>query len=297
MNNFLTKENCTRMTEGDPKKVLLAALHTGLGTAIHALPAISVLISEDYEVTVNCKEFQRPIYEAIGCKTMTIREPFGLSWKITHGNDFGRIVSLHAWDLWDLRMFGENRTGTMESFAAILGVELPESFSWVENVQSIVQNDYILFAPYSLEKWRSLPKEVADEIEQSLQHFGKVIRINGDECKTWQELRDLIFNASHVVAVEGGVLNVAGALGKKMLALIGMTEIDSTIEQYRKYIPELEYRSVQGFQPEGCSMPCMRRKDRGFINDKCLGKNELPECLSKIDISKVVEEFSLLIGE
>lgn len=299
MSNNLTKDNCTRITEGDPKKVLLAALRTGLGTTVHALPAISQLISEGYEVTVNCKEFQRPIYESIGCKTMCIREPFGLSWAKEHGNDYGRIVSLATWDQWQQWQFGSNVTGTMEAFAEILGVELPEEFSWVETfkVEELIQNDYILFAPNSTERWRSLPKEVADAVEIELQKFGRVIRIEGTECSDWNDLCQLIAKASYAVTVESGISNVAGALGKKMLCLIGMTEIDTTIEQYRKYIPELEYRAVKGFQPEGCKMPCMRMKDRGFINDRCLGKNELPECLSKLDISKVVEEFSLLIGE
>jgi ADP-heptose:LPS heptosyltransferase len=246
---------------------------------------------------VNCKEFQRPIYEAIGCKTMCIREPFGLSWAQEHGNDYGRIVSLATWDQWQQWQYGENTTSTMEAFAQILGVELPEEFSWIEtlNAESKVVTEYILFAPNSTERWRSLPASVADSIESELEQFGKVVRLKGDECKSWEELRDLIHNASYVVTVESGISNVAGALGKKMVVLIGMTEVETTVEQYRKYIPDLEYKTVKGFQPQGCSMPCMRRNDRGFINDKCLGKNDLPECLSKLDVSKVIEEFSKLM--
>ncbi len=298
MNNFLTKNNCTRVTGGDPNKVLLALLRTGLGTSVHALPAISQMISDGFEVTVNCKEFQRPIYDAIGCKTTCVREPFGLSWNQQHGNDYGRIVSLATWDQWQQWESGENTTATMDAFAEILGVELPEEFSWTEklNVQNFIQKDYILFAPNSLEKFRSLPKEVADEVELRLKEFGNVVRIEGHECAGWNEFRDLITGATEVVAVEGGVLNVAGALGKKLLALIGMTEIVSTIEQYRRYIPDLDYRFVQGYQPHGCSMPCMRQKSRGFFNDRCLGKYTEPECLLRLDIAKVVEEFSLLRG-
>lgn len=264
---------------------------------MHALPAISQMIQDGYDITVNCKEFQRPIYKAIGCKTVCMREPFGLSWFLEHGNDYGRIISLHAWDVWDLRQFGYNTTGTMQTFAEILDTNLPEEFSWVKTlgVENFLQNDYILFVPNALEKWRSLPPEVADRVEMELSDFGEVKRINGNECATWEELRDLIYGASYVVAVEGGISNVAGALGKKMLCLVGMTEVETTVEQYRKYIPDLEYRVVQGFQPNGCSMPCMRMKDKGFFNDKCLGVNDLPVCLSQLNISKVTEEFSLLV--
>lgn len=297
--NHLTKENCTKITGGDPKRILLAALRTGLGTSVHALPAISQLISDGYEVTVNCKDFQRAIYEAIGCKTICIREPFGLSWFQEHGNEYGKIVSLATWDQWQQWQYGFNTTSTMEAFAQILDVSLPEEFSWINILcegEDYIEDNYILFTPNATERWRSLPKEIADTIELELKKIGKVIRLNGDECQTWEQLRYYINNASHIVTVENGISNVAGALGKSMLVLVGMTEVETTIEQYRKYIPNLNYRIVKGFQPEGCLMPCMRQKDRGFINDKCLGKNELPECLSKLDVSEVVQEFTLLIG-
>lgn len=296
---FLTKENCTRYTEGDPRKVLLAALRTGLGTTVHTLPAISQMIAEGYDVTINCKAFQRPIYEAIGCKAITVREPFGMAESKELVKQYGRIISLATWDQWQQFQHGFNTTSTMDAFASILDVSLPVEFSWEKSLQCSVTKgeEYILFTPNSTERWRSLPADVADAVEKELQQFGKVIRLKGDECKDWYELRDLIYNASYVVTVESGISNVAGALNKKMLCLIGMTEVDTTIEQYRKFLPDLDYRVVHGFQPSGCSMPCMRQKDRGFINDKCLGKNNLPECLSKLNVLKVAEEFSLLINK
>lgn len=293
---FLTKENCIRICDGPPHKVLLAALHTGLGTTVHALPAISQLISEGYEVTVNCKEFQRPIYEAIGCQTITIGEPFGLSWYMQHGRDYGKVVSLATWDQWQQWLFGKNISGTIEAFADILGTTLPEEFSWRKTFEvEDVEDDYILFAPNALERWRTLPKEVADQVEEGLREFGTVIRLEGTECPDWGSLCSLISRAAYVVGVESGILNIAGSLNKKMLALIGMTEVETTIEQYRKYLPDLEYRVVKGFQPEGCAMPCMRQRDRGFFNDRCLGKHNLPQCLSHLNIQNVLEEFSLLI--
>lgn len=292
----LSKENCTTIGDGPKEAVLLAMLRVGLGAAIHSLPAIYQMIQDGYAVTVNCREFQRPIFEAIGAHVITIREPFGISWFESNKHLYGRVVSLAAWDIWECQELGFHNGSTMQEIADILGTSLPDDFSWIYMLgpQEVEGEPYILFAPIANERWRSLPKSVADDLFDELQLFGKVIRLDGDECPDWQTLLNLIYNAASVVSVESGVSNIAGALGKKMLCLTGMTEVKSTVEQYRKYLPELTLKVVQGFQPNECSMPCYRQRTRGFFNDRCLGKHDLPQCLLHIDRSKVLEVFSQL---
>ncbi len=289
----LSKENCLHRGTGPETSVLLAMLHVGLGAVMNALPAIWQLKEDGNDVTVNCREFQRPIFEALGVTVTTEREPFGMAWTILNNHRYGRVYSLAAWDIWQCREFGYQKTGSMECLAEILGVTLPETFSWIDILKpEIIPGDpYILFAPNAIEKWRSVPLERLEALGEIVSQFGEVVQLNGEECDTWEELRDIIFSASSVVTVEGGVANVAGALGKTLVCLQGLTDVENYVGQNRKYIPELQLYKVSGFQPDGCSLPCWRDSNRGFKNDRCLGKHDLPECMVRMDFTQIREHF------
>ncbi len=290
--NDLSKYNCTRTAEGPKDSVLLCMYHCGLGDDMHALPTVSRMVRDGLRVTVNCKPFHVPIWKGIGCVTTSLPEPFGLTWYEENEAEYGRIVSLFSWGGWECHETGGHRAGTMDEFAEIVRHPLPESFSWIEtlNPNYIPSEPYILFNPHSVEVWRTLPQSVADRIASELRQTGTPVRIlRPDECATWHGLLDLIYNAAIVVTVEGGVSNIAGALNKNLLCLTGMTEIESTVGQYRRYIPDLHYEVLEGFQPTGCSMPCYRQPNRGFKNDKCLGSFDKPLCLNNINIARVTE--------
>lgn len=296
--NGLNKSNCVQAGSGPDSSILLCLWNTGLGTVPHILPAIKSLVDSRHAVTVNCKPFQIPMYEALGVTVMSKQEPLGQAWFLDHKDEFGKIVSLQAWDAWECTDLGFHRNGTMDEIAEILGVELPKEFSWEElwGCTAPDKSDpYILFNAKSLEVWRTLPESTAKKILNELTLSSDIDVFEIPRMETWQELRDLIHGASLVVTVEGGISNIAGALNVPLVCLTGMVEVESTVEQYRRYIPDLILKIVKGFRPPGCAMPCYRQPSRGFKNGKCLGHSEIPICLQKIDIPKIATSVSTLI--
>lgn len=299
MINALHKDNCTVLGEGPEKSVMLC-YEAGLGTAPHALPVLWQMIQDGYDISINCREFQAPIFERLGIKVTTGNRP-GPSWWMVNRHRIGKLISLYGWEVWDCMRYGYHLRSTMEQFSLILNAPLPEKFSWVETLKPNVlpymkRRPYILFNPNSTEKWRSLPDGVADRIEQELRMEYDVVRLVGDECDTWQDLLDLIYNAQAVVTVECGVSNIAGCLNVPMVCMTGLVEIQSTVEQYRRYIPDLNYIEIRGYQPKGCSMPCYRMPAKGFINGKCVGTSDTPLCMVNMDVPKVLEALHTLIS-
>lgn len=295
--NGLTKDNCTMYGTGPERSVMLC-YEAGLGTCPHALPVIAQMIEDGYAIEINCREFQAPIFRALGI-TVTTHSKLGPAWVEMNKHRFSRIVSLTGWEIWHCADYGFHAVGTMQQFSQILDAPLPESFSWVDalkpnRLEFLEKRPYILFNPNASEKWRSLPSGVADAIEQELRMEYDVVRLEGNECEEWQDLLDLVYNAAAVVTVECGISNIAGCLNVPMVCMTGLVEIQSTVEQYRCYIPDLNYIEVRGYQPKGCAMPCYRMPERGFTNGKCVGTSELPLCMVRTDIPKVLESIHSL---
>ena len=298
--NALTKGNCTQYGEG-PERSIMLHYEAGLGTCPHALPVITQMIKDGYTVEMNCREFQAPIFRALGI-TVTTHLKLGPAWFEMNKHRFGRIVSLTGWEIWHCSEYGFHAKCTMEQLSDILDAPLPESFSWIDALKPnalpyMRARPYVLFNPNASEKWRSLPVGVADAIEQELRLEYDVVRIEGDECESWQDLLDLAYNAGAVVTVECGISNIAGCLNVPMVCLTGVVEIESTVEQYRRYIPDLNYIEVRGYQPKGCKMPCYRMPERGFTNNKCVGTSEVPLCMVHTNIANVLEAVHSLLNQ
>lgn len=292
----LNKHNFIRDLDGPKDSVLLACYGVGIGASIHAMPAVSALVEKGIRVTVNCREFVRPLWESLGVTVISIKEPFGPAWAEVNRYNYGRVYSLHAYDTWEPNEHGFHAVGTMHEMAELLGVELPDTFSWTNLLKPeySVQEPYVLFCPTTTEPWRTIPPRRAEAIKQELEKEHKVIELKGTECATFQELINLIYNAESVVAVESGVANIAGALNKPLVVITGPTEANSHVGQYTKYIPDLQYEEWRGQEMNGCSMPCYRNASRGFTNGKCLGKHEIPQCLSVLhapDVTKFLHSL------
>jgi ADP-heptose:LPS heptosyltransferase len=179
--NELTPANCKTLGTGSEKSVCLFAIVNGIGDAVHMLPALSQMLSDGYELTVYCRAFHVPIYEAINVQHVIACESeseIGISWAAENEHLFGSWYSLHSWGGWYCDSHGHHDTGTMQEFADIVGTTLPESFSWIDTLKperGLTDGKYILFAPDSAESWRSLSLEQANEFYTALQKQGNVV--------------------------------------------------------------------------------------------------------------------------
>ena len=290
--NDLNKHNAVRYSNGPKGTVLLCMEKCGIGDDMHALPVVWQMVRDGLHVVVNCRPFRNAIWQAVGARVQNEREPFGLVWSITHEHLYERIISLAHWGGWECGELGYHTQGTIEQFAEIVGHRVPDTFSWLDVLRPKAHNGepYVLFNPHSVEHWRTLPPEQADRVERELlMQYGAVRRMGATECATVEELFALINGASLVVTVEGGVSNIAGAFGRDVVVLTGMTDIGATMEQYTKYLPTWSPVEVRGATVYGCNAPCYRQESRGFINGKCCGVSDEPLCLARLDIDLIAE--------
>ena len=112
---------------GPEKSICLLLGGNGLGDSIHALPAIWQKIHDGFEVTVYARAFDRPIFEAIGCKFFdeSLQEGADLSY-------YGAIYKLFMW-LTDHEAdcgAGPIQLTRFEQFARLIDTTVPESFDF-----------------------------------------------------------------------------------------------------------------------------------------------------------------------
>lgn len=115
-------------------------------------------------------------------------------------------------------------------------------------------------------------------------------------CRSFRELLNLVYNAERVYSVENGVSNLAGALGRELTVICGMTEPTNILGQYKKFNPSWSYEVITGEYPNNgiCKGPCWRRSDRGMLrpngspHELCCGYAGAPLCLHSLDVTKIV---------
>lgn len=223
---------------------------------------------------------------------MNEKEPLGLAWGVVNEHRFERIISLAHWGGWECTELGYHTKGTIEQFAEIVGHRVPERFNWVEVLKPEYEPgaDYVLFNPKSVEHWRTLPPDQADRVHRELvMKHGCVVRMEGNECDTVDELFALVYNAAMVVTVEGGVSNIAGAFDRNTVVLSGMTDVWATMDQYVAHHGGDNTVELRGATIEGCDAPCYRQASKGFKNGKCCGDSDEPLCLARLDIDLIAE--------
>ncbi|MDE1946193.1 MAG: hypothetical protein KGH93_03310 [Patescibacteria group bacterium] len=289
---------------------------TGIGDDVHAIPSLSQLD----DATIFCRPFTRKALQRTGARTFEVRDntaynvngyedfpeeiPLDLSFYHLYKSRFGKIISLNSWSCWDTDEVGYSRTGMLEYFAELIGVTLPDEFSYREffGLREREPKDYILYIPESTENWRTIPKDQARMLGVLLgRNFPNVIPLK--HCETFEEMINVVDGAKAVVSVENGVLNLAAALGVPVVGLHGATSPDHTIDRLKRY-GEFKEENVLGSPPPQCKYPCYRKHERGMQwvktnagrEQRCCGLYHEPKCLVQLDREAVVEAL-INIGE
>lgn len=298
----------TDYLQGPEKSVCLLMVECGIGDDIHAMPTVHQMVQDGYDVTVYGQSFNRPIWGSLG---VTFRVPqekeLGLWFRYQNMHTYGRVIGLNQWGIWEERERGFISTDRMQQFAEYVDGSLPKEFSWIEALKpNASEGEYILFAPESAEKWRSLPHHKAYELYWNLcAKHANIIWLTSKPsvthperrvCSTFEELRDLVFNAERVVSVENGISNLAAALNVPLTVMCGPTGPEHILDQFTRYIPDFTFDVVLGANPGICRMPCYRSEKNGMevvrIDNKlermCCGKYDTPFCMEYMNFNNVV---------
>lgn len=288
------------ITQGSGDGICLVMHSGGLGDAIHATPAISVL-AQSQSVTVIIPALQHEYWQYLadeyGVVLRDCSEPIDFVWLEQAKLEFAEIYSLFDWCTWEMRNDGPLTTDTIGQFAGLIGVELPEEFSWAElfGITESATGGYVLTSFLSNETWRTYSR--ASEANGELRN-GLSVESLGPEQLPFAELVNLVHNARCVVAVDNGILALATALGKPTVSLWSVTEPEHIVNQFERFLP-VTGEAIQGPTYGACESPCYRQKSRGFDRDAkenkyCCGEHTVAWCLHHItpkDILKAVEKI------
>jgi ADP-heptose:LPS heptosyltransferase len=269
---------------GDKKKICLILKHCGLGDHIQSLPAIYQLVARGYDITIYTDEFMFPIYEKLPIELIDIREHYAGFSKL-NADKFGNIYSLEEWGIDLDRGYGffDNEIDRVTLFSFYFGLNRPRSFEW-ECLFDLKkeESDYIIYAPQSAEKARTLFNEFATYFELK-KKFKNVIWLGHPETKDrkvmpdFNSLANLIYNAKAVLCPDSGIMNLAMSLGVPTMALFGSTNEDVVCEPYQFYLPNAKRLVLRTH----------KKQEAEFYGDYT--KGFLPK--------EVAEQFATFIGE
>lgn len=269
---------------GDRKKICLLLKHCGLGDHIQSLPVIALLVSRGYDVTIYTDEFMFPVYEKLPIEIIDIREHY-VGFMRTNAEVYGNIYSLEEWGVDLDRGFGffENEINRVSLFASYFGLNRPSEFDWsimlgVEKKES----DYVVYAPQSAEKSRTLWRERGTYLELK-KRFKNVVWLGTPESQerklspNFKDLANLIYNAKAVLCPDSGIMNLAMSLGVPTMALFGSTNENVVCEPYQFYLPNAKRLVLRTYPKQHAE----------FYGDYT--KGFIP--------SEVAEQFKQFIGE
>ena len=255
-----------------------------MGDHIQSLPAIYQLAVKGYDITIYTDEFLFPIYERLPIELVDIREHY-VGFMQNNLEKYGNIYSLEEWGVDLDRGYGfwDNEIDRVSLFSFYFGMKRPEFFEWsflldVEKKES----DYIIYAPQSAEKARTLWNEFGTYIELK-KRFKNVVWLGHPETKDrklisdFKSLANLIYNAKGVVCPDSGIMNIAMSLGVPTMALFGSTNEDVVCEPYQFYLPNAKRLVLRTH----------KKQDAEFYGDYT--KGFIP--------SEVAEGFATFIGE
>jgi ADP-heptose:LPS heptosyltransferase len=276
--------------------ILLVLDSTGIGDALSALPAVTSLAAK-HEVTVYARKYYRSFWERAG---VTFLQAAGQTANPNFLARYDKVYFLEEWSSRSENLVGYLPAPRMEQFAALVGATLPDSFSWEEYLLPAKTDGepYMVFTGSAIEGYRSLPAEAEESLYSALAARGSTIRLPrvyiyasyiqpqgaGFVAGDLDKLISLVYNARAVVAVEGGVLNIACALNVPSVGIYGVTGPEVT-EQYRKYLPDLRHESVRGTGHSTCRMPCYRHVTNGFA--VCENRNAA-YCMEHVNNTEVL---------
>jgi hypothetical protein len=295
-------------TSGASDRILLLLHENGIGDVIHAMPAIRAKIESGCRVAVGCTDIQTPLYRRLGCEIIEEKEPtIGVVGK--YWGEYGKIYSLRHWcRAHDEETGGDVTVPRFEQFAKYIDATLPETFDWrpyllpeVESSKPVgnrFKSDIILGLD-STSGQRGYPQHRQLYDELVARHFiVRALGLPGKEADyaeifTMEGLMQKIDGARTVVAVDAGVLNVALALGKPVVAIMGPTSESIIIDQFSRYRSMDDVSIVRSDHTDDkCLRPCNFSMRRGFnVNNKC---NAQADCMKEIGISTIISSLENL---
>lgn len=249
--NAFTPRTIKHVGTGDPKKICLLLNLEGLGSDIHAMPAIAQKIKEGFDVHVYARTFSEVCYRSLGCSTFyfgDIVQPHELvKILLERGHEFnsshyGAIYNLSNWsqehEFWHGLNTGVSR---FQQFADLIETTLPNEFSWAESLllsEETPRQDKIYVVPNSSSELRRYKD--GQQLAELL--GGETLN---SEYESFSKLCSDIYHAKAVVAVDSGILALSCALGTPSFGLMTEASDGSTMTQYGKYLPNAQRLVVQ----------------------------------------------------
>ena len=312
---------------GDIKKIGIHLRESGIGDDLHAMPAVSWLCDNGYDVTVIGTPFTRECWESCGAKFLNVFD-VGMSKMM----EFGRYYILNQWSVWEEMRLGYSPMPRFNQFAELVHAELPEKFSWLERLEpwnskhemtwELDYKDvrkmkpYIVFSPAATSRWRMFPKWKSLWLFLCLRHkYHKVLWVESKtkarggwnkiksipfelamklcfakryKCFSFREMMYLVYHSDRVVGVDSGITNLAAAFGKPVIGIFGITDGEVIMSQFKRYVAG-EMNVIQGKGIEDrCKSPCWEFPENGFTDELCCGQYKEAACLKGIKIENIL---------
>ena len=289
---------------GPSDRMLLLLFENGIGDVIHSMPAIRAKMDSGTHVAIGCNPDHAQIYRRLGCEIIEERDPtVGIIKK--YYSDFGQIHSLQHWcRAHDEEAGGEVTVNRFDQFANYIKSGLPESFDFrqylIGHIDTKAAVTDLVLGLDSTSPHRTYPHHQQLYDELVARHF--TVRAMGlpgagaeyTENLTLDGLLMAVDSAKTVVAVDSGVLAIAMALGKPVVAIMGPTSDHIIIGQFAKY-RTIENDVVvlrSGLSDNRCVRPCNFSNRRGFkVNGKCQNH---ADCMREITLPTILTTLEQL---
>lgn len=287
---------------------LLFADYCGIGDDIAALPVVAKL-AESYAVTVYTPH--PDLWRGINVKIISVKvtgveagygrfaksfycengEYLDMLWDANNLPKYETIYKLTAWGCEEDNEFSGARRSRFEQLAELLDTDYIRDFDYARALnakKNPVLGSYILMSVESHEAMRTLSDEQARELYDGLNQRSRVVWLseepgsNRKHCATHAELIELVYNATEVIGTDNGVMHIACALGKRSTIIGGMTDVRSIFEPYNAPL-----KAMQTTHDE-CISPCYRLPQNGFLNNKCCGSHDEPQCLRSVSGDAII---------
>lgn len=114
--------------------------------------------------------------------------------------------------------------------------------------------------------------------------------LGGDSIPSFEELIQIVNNAKLVVAVDNGILALALALRKPVVAIFGPTDEHCIIWQFKKYQDMSNVRVLRSQLPDKhCKRPCSFQEARGWNKKGKCSKETYSDCLQELSTKDVFD--------
>jgi len=282
---------------GPEKSICLLLQRNGIGDAIHALPAISQKIKDGYSITVVAEPFVQEWFVRAGCTFQPAQEMM-VGFIQENKHKYSKFYSLSQWCIdHDEVSNGSPTVARFQQFADLIETVLPAAFEW----ESILKPERttktnVALGLQSSSNHRSFLQAV--ELRRELKALGlstlEIGNGRGKRCaSTLQELVNWIHSAEIIIAVDSGVLAIALALQKPVIALFGPTSEEIIVHQFNKYqlldLPVLRSTTEDSCK-DSCKRPCNFQRVKGYgIDGKCK-KQGYSDCMKEISVQEIIQE-------